>query len=497
MARPATIGALKASGWKSRGVKDELRDNLIARVRAGKPLFPGIVGYDQTVIPGVANAVLSRHNLILLGLRGQAKTRILRGLVGLLDEFMPVIKGSEINDDPLNPLSKRARMLVAEHGDDVEIDWLHREQRYAEKLATPDVSIADLIGDVDPIKAATQRLTFADEEVIHFGIIPRTNRGIFAINELPDLQPRIQVGLLNILEEADIQIRGFPVRIPLDLMLCFSANPEDYTNRGSIITPLKDRIESQVITHYPNTLDDAKAITDQEAWTTRGKAAKVHMPSFLREAIEQIAFEARKSEFVDQASGVSARVAIAALESIVSNAERRCLIAGQDETWVRTLDLAAAIPAMSGKLELVYEGEQEGAHKVATGIIGNAVRSVFERLFPGVYASRPRPGRKQRESVPEREEGPYKPVIDWFAKGKRLELTDEMPDKEFAKVVQAVPELESLTRQYMKEIKGSELSVAMEFVLEGLHQSSLLAKEDIDRGILYCDMLGAMYEDLA
>src|SRR5690606_23118038 len=243
-------------------------------------------------------------------------------------------------------------------------------------------------------------------------------------------------------EEADIQIRGFPVRIPLDLMLCFSANPEDYTNRGSIITPLKDRIESQVITHYPNTLDDAKAITDQEAWTTRGKAARVHMPPFLREAIEQIAFEARKSEFVDQASGVSARVAIAALESIVSNAERRCLIAGQDETWVRTLDLAAAIPAMSGKLELVYEGEQEGAHKVATGIIASAVRSVFERLSPGVYASRPRPGRKQRESVPEREEGPYKPVIDWFAKGRRLELTDEMPDKEFAKLVQSVPELE-------------------------------------------------------
>jgi magnesium chelatase subunit I len=496
MNRPATIGALKASGWKSRGIKDELRDNLVARVREGKPLFPGIIGYDQTVIPSVANAVLSRHNLILLGLRGQAKTRILRGLVGLLDEFMPVIKGSEINDDPLNPLSKHARTVVGAHGDDVEIEWIHREQRYNEKLATPDVSIADLIGDVDPIKAATQRLTFADEEVIHFGIIPRPNRGIFAINELPDLQPRIQVGLLNILEEADIQIRGFPVRIPLDLMLCFSANPEDYTNRGSIITPLKDRIESQVITHYPNTLDDARTITDQEAWTERPKVAKVHMPDFLREAIEQIAFEARKSEFVDQASGVSARVTIAALESIVSNAERRCLIAGQDETWVRTLDIAAAIPAMSGKLELVYEGEQEGAHKVATGIIGSAVRSVFERLFPGVYASRPRAGRKQRESVPQREEGPYKPVIDWFAKGKRLELTDEMPDKAFKSAVESVPELENLTRQYMKDLKGAELTVAMEFVLEGLHQSSLLAKEDIVRGILYCDMLGAMYEEM-
>ncbi|MBX3461099.1 MAG: magnesium chelatase [Planctomycetes bacterium] len=497
MSLPKSIGALKASGWKSRGVKDELRENLLAAMARREKLFPGIVGYDQTVIPQVVNAILARHNLILLGLRGQAKTRILRALVNLLDEHMPVIKGSEINDDPYKPLSKRARMLVAQHGDDVEIEWLHREQRYAEKLATPDVSIADLIGDVDPIKAATQRLTFADEEVIHFGIIPRTNRGIFAINELPDLQPRIQVGLLNILEEADIQIRGFPVRIPLDLMLCFSANPEDYTNRGSIITPLKDRIESQVITHYPNSIDDSRAITDQEAWTDRPKSPKIHVPPFLREAIEQIGFAARKSEFVDQASGVSARMTIAALESVLSNAERRCLLTGQDSTWLRTVDLAAAIPAMSGKLELVYEGEQEGAHKVATGIIGGAVREVFERLFPGVYAVRQRPGRKQgRESVPQREEGPYKPVIDWFAKGRRLELTDEMTDKDYGKALDSVPGLEDLTRQYMENVKGPELHAAMEFVLEGLHQSSLLAKEDIDRGILYCDMLGAMYENM-
>ncbi|MBK8206585.1 MAG: magnesium chelatase [Planctomycetes bacterium] len=497
MARPTTIGALKASGWKSRGVKDELRENLVARLGDKGKLFPGIVGYDQTVIPQLINAVLARHNLILLGLRGQAKTRLLRSLAELLDEYMPVIKGSELNDDPYKPLSKHARTLVARHGDKVEIEWLHRDQRYAEKLATPDVSIADLIGDVDPIKAATQKLTFADEEVIHFGIIPRTNRGIFAINELPDLQPRIQVGLLNILEEADIQIRGFPVRIPLDLMLCFSANPEDYTNRGSIITPLKDRIESQVITHYPNSVEDSRAITDQEAWTERPKAPKVHVPAFLREAIEQIGFAARKSEFVDQASGVSARMNIAALESVLSNAERRCLLTGQDSTWLRVVDLSAAIPAMSGKLELVYEGEQEGAHKVATGIIGAALRGVFEAAFPGVYATRQRTGRKQgRESVPQRDDGPYKPVIDWFAKGKRLELTDEMPDKEYAKALQTVPELEALTRQYMKEVKGPELAAAMEFVLEGLHQSSLLAKEDRDRGILYCDMLGAMYENL-
>jgi magnesium chelatase subunit I len=496
MGKPATIGALKASGYKSRGVKDELRENLIAKIQEGAKLFEGIVGYDRTVVPQVINAVLSRHNLILLGLRGQAKTRILRSLVELLDEYIPVIKGSELNDDPLKPISKRARDAVAKLGDKVEIDWLHRDARYAEKLATPDVSIADLIGDVDPIKAATQRLTFADEEVIHFGIIPRTNRGIFAINELPDLQPRIQVGLLNILEEKDIQIRGFPVRIPLDLMLCFSANPEDYTNRGSIITPLKDRIESQVLTHYPLNLEDSRKITDQEAWTERPNQPTIRMPIFIREAIEQIAFEARKSEFVDQASGVSARMTIAILESVLSNAERRCLLNRQEGTFVRVIDLAAGIPAMSGKLELVYEGEQEGAHKVATTIIGAAVRASFEKYFPGVYNTRARAGRTKREAVPQREEGPYKPVIDFFAKGQRLELTDELSDVDFAAKLKTVPELEALTKEYIKDLKGGALAVGMEFVLEGLHQSSLLAKEDIDRGVLYCDMLGAMYENI-
>ncbi|MBE7490646.1 MAG: magnesium chelatase [Planctomycetes bacterium] len=492
--RPATRGALVRAGWRPRTVKDELRQNLMARMKSGATLFDGIVGYDRTVIPQVVNALLARHNIILLGLRGQAKTRLLRGLTGLLDEYIPVIKGSELNDDPLNPQSKRARELVARHGDDIEIEWLHRDARYNEKLATPDVSIADLIGDVDPIKAATRKLTFADEEVIHFGIIPRTNRGIFAINELPDLQPRIQVGLLNMLEEKDIQIRGFPVRIPLDILLCFSANPEDYTNRGSIITPLKDRIESQILTHYPLNLSDARRITDQESWVSRPGAPTVRVPEFLREAIEQIAFEARKSEFVDQASGVSARMTIAVYENVLSNAERRCLIAGQSETMLRVVDLGAAIPAMSGKLELVYEGEQEGAHKVAAKIIGAALRAVFETRFPGVYALRARQGRKQKESAPQREEGPYKPVIDWFARGRRLELTDEMPDTAYGAALQSVPELETLTRQYLKDLPASHLHAGMEFLLEGLHQSSLLAKEDVDRGILYCDMLGALYE---
>lgn len=494
MARPTTLGELKKAGYKPRLVKDELRDNLMARLRAKRPVFEGIVGYDATVLPQVINAILSRHNIILLGLRGQAKTRILRAMVGLLDEFIPVVAGSEINDDPFAPISKHARQLVANKGDATPVEWLHRDTRYNEKLATPDVSIADLIGDVDPIKAASRKLTFADEEVIHFGIITRTNRGIFAINELPDLQPRIQVGLLNILEEKDIQIRGFPVRIPLDIMLCFSANPEDYTNRGSIITPLKDRIESQVLTHYPISLDDAKAITDQESWVKRG-GPKVAIPQFIRDAIEQIAFEARKSEFVDQGSGVSARMTIAIYENVISNAERRCLLTGQDHTTARVLDLQSAIPAMSGKLELVYEGEQEGLQKVSTNLVGSAVRKTFERFFPGVYqGAKPQKRPQKAEKPAAKGDGAYKPIIDYFAVGRRLELTDDLSDKEFAARLEGVPGLRELASSHMKDARGDELAVAMEFVLEGLHQSSLLAKEDLDRGILYCDMLGALYE---
>ncbi|CAG1770266.1 partial magnesium chelatase subunit I, partial [uncultured bacterium] len=454
MARPSTLGELRNAGYKPRLVKDELRDNLIARLRAKQEVFPGIVGYDATVLPQVINAILSRHNIILLGLRGQAKTRILRAMVGLLDEFIPVVAGSEINDDPFAPISKHARALVASKGDATPIEWLGRDARYNEKLATPDVSIADLIGDVDPIKAASRKLTFADEEVIHFGIIPRTNRGIFAINELPDLQPRIQVGLLNILEEKDIQIRGFPVRIPLDIMLCFSANPEDYTNRGSIITPLKDRIESQVLTHYPISLDDARKITDQESWIERG-GPRVAMPQFIRDAIEQIAFEARKSEFVDQGSGVSARMTIAIYENVLSNAERRCLLTGQDHTTARVLDLQSAVPSMSGKLELVYEGEQEGLQKVSTNLVGSAVRKTFERFFPGVYAGA---AKMQKQARPQKAEKPaakgdgaYKPIIDYFAVGRKLELTDDLSDKDFAARLEGVPGLRDLAQSHMKE----------------------------------------------
>src|SRR5687768_7407782 len=327
--KPRTLGELRVSGWRPRTVKAEMRANLIARIQSGEPLFPGIVGYDKTVIPQLENAILSQHDFILLGLRGQAKTRILRQLKSFLDEWMPEIEGSEVHDDPFHPISAFARRTVAEKGDATPIAWVHRDERYKEKLATPDVSIADLIGDIDPIKAATRKLSFADEEVIHYGLIPRTNRGIFAINELPDLQPRIQVGLLNILEEKDVQVRGFPVRLPLDMLLVFSANPEDYTNRGNIITPLRDRIASQIMTHYPLTVDDGISITAQEAWTDREAGVTVEIPRLMREMIEEVAIQARKSEYVDQSSGVSARMTISLLENVVSNAERRGLRTGE------------------------------------------------------------------------------------------------------------------------------------------------------------------------
>ncbi|MEL6614485.1 MAG: magnesium chelatase, partial [Bacteroidota bacterium] len=358
-----TLGDLKASGYSPRSVKDEVRANLIAKLQSGEEVFPGILGFDRTVIPQVQNAILGKHDFILLGLRGQAKSRLVRLLPSLLDEWVPVIEGSEIHDDPLAPISKFGRDTVAARGDDTPVAWLHRDARYGEKLATPDTSIADLIGDIDPIKAATRQLTYADEEVIHFGIIPRTHRGIFAINELPDLQPRIQVGLLNVMEEQDVQIRGFNVRLPLDVLMVFTANPEDYTNRGSIITPLKDRIDSQILTHYPRELEIGVEITRQEAWQDRAASGgvTVHVPHVFREIVEQVAFEARDSEYVDQKSGVSARLTRAALEDLVSAAERRALLNGETETTLRATDLMAIEPAVTGKVELVYEGEQEGA----------------------------------------------------------------------------------------------------------------------------------------
>src|SRR5438132_2912263 len=379
-----TLGELRSSGYKIRSVKDEMRENLLAKIARKKKIFPGIHGYDRTVIPALHNAILSKHDVILLGLRGQAKTRILRSLTTLLDERIPVIEGCEINDSPLQPACKRCRRLAAEKGADLPISWMHRDERYREKLATPDVTVADLVGDIDPIKAANQRLTYADEEVIHYGIIPRTNRGIFAINEVPDLAPRIQVALLNILEERDLQIRGFPIRIPMDIVLVFSANPEDYTSRGNIITPLKDRIDSQILTHYPQNVQTAMQITQQEAWLDRKVKTATEIPGYVREMVEQIAFVARDSELVDQSSGVSARLTISAMELLQSNLERRAAMTGDTHVFQRLSDLAMVLPAITGKVEMVYEGEQQGAEVVRRKLIGTALAKLFESKFPPV-----------------------------------------------------------------------------------------------------------------
>ncbi|MCB0753612.1 MAG: sigma 54-interacting transcriptional regulator, partial [Ignavibacteriae bacterium] len=360
-----TFAQLKESGYKSRSTKDEMRENLITQLKTGKQKFKGIIGYDETVIPDIQSAILSRHNIILLGLRGQAKTKIARMMTTLLDDYLPIIAGSELNDNPFHPISRYGKDKISEMGDETPIEWIKSDERYTEKLATPDVTIADLIGDVDPIKAATLKLPYSDERVIHFGLIPRSHRGIFVINELPDLQARIQVALFNILQEKDVQIRGFKIRLPLDVQFVFTANPEDYTNRGSIVTPLKDRIDSQIMTHYARTVEESRTITDLEAKLTEEQIKNIKAPKLVKDLVEQLAFEARKSEYVDSKSGVSARLTISALENLISTAERRMLINGEEETTVRISDFIGVIPSITGKVELVYEGEQEGTATVA------------------------------------------------------------------------------------------------------------------------------------
>lgn len=479
--KASTLGELKKSGWKSVSVKEEIRNNLIAKVKSGEELFPGILGYGKTVLPQIQHALLSKHDMILLGLRGQAKTRILRLLVNFMDEYIPIVKGSEINDDPLNPLSKYAKDLVEEKGDETPIEWLHRSFRYGEKLATPDTTVADLIGDIDPIKAATKKLTLADQNVINFGLIPRTNRGIFVINELPDLQPRIQVALLNIMQERDIQIRGFNVRIPLDIAMAFSANPEDYTNRGNIITPLKDRIDSQIITHYPKDVSIGVDITRQEAWQDRESGITVLIPELIREIIEKTAFEARESEYVDQKSGVSTRMTITALEQVVSSAERRAIVNGEKETSLRIADLYHMVPALTGKIELVYEGEQEGAISVAKHILGKAISKVFKAHFPD-----PQARSEEQKSV-------YKEVTDWFTEGNEINISDTLPNKEYRKVLGQASGLEKLVKNSVDKLNKDEIYVWMDFVLEALHQNSMLSKQDLDDQTLYSDMLGSMF----
>jgi len=512
-----TLGELRATGYRITSVKDEMRRNLLAAIARGETLFPGIHGYERTVIPAIENAVLSRHDIILLGLRGQAKTRILRALTNLLDERVPIIAGCEINDSPLAPTCKRCRRLAAEQGDDLPVAWLARDERYREKLATPDVTVADLIGDIDPIKAANQRLTYADEEVIHYGIIPRTNRGIFAINELPDLAPRIQVALLNILEERDLQIRGFPIRIPMDVVLVFSANPEDYTSRGNIITPLKDRIASQILTHYPQSIDTAMQITRQEAWTDRAGKVVLVIPDYVHSLIEQIAFVARASELVDQSSGVSARLTIAAMELLQSNMERRAALTHDPSVFPRLSDLAMLLPAITGKVEMVYEGEQQGAEVVARKLIGEAVAKLFATKFPAIeragvgarnernrsfddddelddaFASRR--GRKQ-QPPPRQEEKPaaktepnYDLILAWFVEGNKVTLSDEQPFAVYFAELKRVPKLVETAQKYVQAGSDHELAFWMEMVLEGLHQSLRLAREDLDSTITFQEMM--------
>lgn len=468
---PTTLGELKNSGYASRSVKTELRENLIARIRSGKALFEGIHGYEDTVLPALERAILAGHSINLLGLRGQAKTRMARALVDLLDEWMPVVEGSEINDDPLAPLSRYAKERIAELGDNTPIAWVHRSERYTEKLATPDVTVADLIGDSDPIKAANLKLDYSDERVIHFGLIPRSHRGIFVINELPDLQPRIQVALFNILQEGDVQIRGFKLRLPLDIQFVFTANPEDYTNRGSIITPLKDRIQSQILTHYPPSIELGMRITAQEARLPDAAGERVRIPELLRVLIERLAMEARDSEYVDRRSGVSARLTISALESVSAAAELRLLRSGAKRTVARMSDLQAMVPAITGKIELVYEGEQEGPEKVAQHLLGQAVRNVFAGLFPDAAKARSKRRNEQAAAKPD----PYAAIVAHFEE-HRLQLPSNASDKAYLAALDGVDGLLDLVRGQHDYLDAEEVPLWAEFVLHGLAEHSRLGR---------------------
>ncbi len=482
-----TLGELKKSGYRRKSIKDEIRDNLVDRLHNNQTSFDGIIGYEETVIPDVERALLSRHNILFLGLRGQAKTRMARQMTQLLDEYIPVIAGSEINDDPLAPVSKYARDLIAEKGDDTPIEWLHSSQRYGEKLATPDVSVADLIGDIDPIKAANLKLNFGDEMVIHYGIIPRSNRCIFVINEIPDLQARIQVALFNILEEGDVQIRGFKLRMPLDILFVFTANPEDYTNRGSIVTPLKDRIQSQILTHYPKTIETALAITEQEADIHEHQRIRVRISDLVKRLIEQISFEARTSEYVDKKSGVSARLSISALENAYSAAERRAIINKEKETQVWINDLVGIIPSITGKIELVYEGEQEGPFQVAMNLLEKAIRSLFVTYFPN-----PDVVKKKRNTQQQVTENPYRSVQSWFDKGNALNLFFNSKDEERIRELYKVDGLHALVKKYFKNANEKEAALLMEFVLHGLSSYSMISKRIVDNKIEFKDLMGSM-----
>ncbi|MBG6111665.1 magnesium chelatase subunit I [Flavobacterium sp. CG_9.10] len=480
-----TLGELKKSGYETKSIKDELRSNLREKIKSGKPTFEGVHGFENTVIPELERAILSRHNINLLGLRGQAKTRLARKMIELLDEYIPFVTGSEINDDPLKPISRYAKDIIAEKGDDTSISWLHRSDRFFEKLATPDVTVADLIGDVDPIKAANLKLSYADDRVIHFGMIPRANRCIFVINELPDLQARIQVALFNILQEGDIQIRGFKLRMPLDMQFVFTANPEDYTNRGSIVTPLKDRIGSQILTHYPDTIKIARTITEQEAKLDRAQSDMVYVPSLARDLLEQISFEARESEYIDNKSGVSARLSITALENLLSTAERRALRSGQDKTTLRLSDFMGIIPAITGKVELVYEGEQEGAAVVAQHLLGDAIHTFFPAYFPKIEKLE-----KQGDKTA------YSDIIDWFFAESGFELLDDCSDEDYERILGSIVPLEILIKKYQPQLEKEDKFFMKEFILWGLVEYKKLSKDRFSEGYQFKDIYGSYISKL-
>lgn len=477
----STLGELSNAGYHPISIKDELRTNLMEMLRAGQSPFDGIIGYEETVIPEIERAILSRHNILLLGLRGQAKTRIARQMVQLLDEYIPVIAGSEINDDPLQPLSWFGRNIVEEMGEHTPVAWVHRTERFGEKLATPDVTVADLIGDIDPIKAAAQKLSYSDERVLHFGLIPRCHRSIFVINELPDLQARIQVALFNILQEGDIQIRGFKLRFPLDIQFVFTANPEDYTNRGSIVTPLKDRIESQIMTHYPKTLELSKAITSQEAHPAEAQRSMVTVPELTADLLEQIALTARESEYVDEKSGVSARLTISAMETLYSAAERRALINGEPKAVVRISDFHGILPAITGKIELVYEGEQEGPLQVSRHLLDKAIRTQFLRYFPDPSKFRKLQG-----------ESPYKLIVRWFEAGNTVSLPADVSEKAYQETLEQIPYLKPLVLKYVPAEHAAHLHVWMEFALHGMAAHSLISKFPLEAMLQFSDITSGM-----
>ena len=480
-----TLGELKKTDYTSRTIQLELAENLKACLRSGKTTFEGLIGYENTVIPDVERAILSGHNINLLGLRGQAKTRLARQMTELLDEWIPVVTGSEINDDPLDPISLEAKRIIAEQGDKTPIEWLHRTDRFFEKLATPDVTVADLIGDVDPIKASNLKLSYADERVIHFGMIPRAHRCIFVLNELPDLQARIQVALFSILQEKEIQIRGFKLRLPIAAQLVFTANPEDYTNRGSIVTPLKDRIGSQILTHYPHNRDIAKAITRQEAVLTEEQAAQIHVPELARDILEQIGFEARKSEFVDSKSGVSARMSITAFENLISTAERRALINDDATTSIRMSDFMGIIPAINGKIELVYEGEQEGAEQISYHLISESIKTLFTDYFPKIE-------KLQKDD----EVGPYDTILEWFFKDNELFLEDVLPDRSYQDSLTLIPGIKEVLNTHLEACDEKDRYFMMEFLLWGLESNKKLNKYRTLEGFQFKDSLGSYLSGL-